>query len=69
MPSNVSLPISPPTILTWRDGALDLIVRFRRLEQIPGGRDALTRDQRLEYDLIGGALSDIRTALATLDAR
>jgi hypothetical protein len=62
-----SLPIPAPQIRHWRDNALDLIVRFRRLQQLPGGREAMTRAQIIEFDLIGGALADVRTAFAMLD--
>ena len=34
--------------------------RFGELERLPGGREALTYEQRVEYDVIGSALSRIQ---------
>lgn len=40
------------------------IRRFKELEDRPGGRDQFTGAELVEYDLLGGLLSDARTALA-----
>lgn len=43
-----------------------LVRRFVELDRMPGGRDALLPEQRIEYDLIGARLTDIPRDVAVI---
>lgn len=64
--NNVKTSASPmelPKIRQTLVNVQDMALRFRHLDRKPGGRESMTRAELVEYDTLGGALSDMRTAL------
>lgn len=47
--------------------ATALLLRFEELEAKDGGRESLTPAERVDYDLIGGAMADLRRIVAKFD--
>lgn len=65
---NIKTSADPIALKTMRQtlvNAQDMVLRFRYLDRKPGGRGSLTQSEMIEYDMLGGALSDMRTALRT----
>jgi len=42
------------------------ILRFHALDKAPNGRDWLTQAERVEYDTLGGMISDLRAMLGRI---